>query len=198
MADDRERFAKEYRDQGAAELMALFDRRADLSANALDALRDELRLRGLDPDTLKATVPKAMPGPDDRSGRGDGAEPVDAAGEAGDVRGDLDVYEPPPLAERPSPELDPGGADGDSDSESAEEATSSSSAAEDPAEAAAPPGSIASATFGLLGVSGLVFGGYLWSGAPAAIDAASIAAALGLTSVVVALVLYRRSVTVGT
>ena len=57
--DERLRLAKKYRDLAAQELLGFFEKRDTLAPEAVDALRLELRLRGLDPDSLRATVPRA-------------------------------------------------------------------------------------------------------------------------------------------
>ena len=68
--DERRRLDKVYRDLPASELLRLYERRdGDLSETAMESLRAELRLRGLDPDSLKPTVPKARI--DEEAGGGD-------------------------------------------------------------------------------------------------------------------------------
>lgn len=72
-----------YRDLAAQELLGLFEKRATLAPAAVDALRMELRLRGLDPDSLRATVPRAMLQDDEGS-----------AGDASLVDADMPMDEP--------------------------------------------------------------------------------------------------------
>jgi len=88
--DDRERWTLTFRELGAAELLERYRRKNELPPRAIDALRDELKLRGVDPDSLRATVPRAEPDPEEP-----GASGEDAQGEA---RGEM---QPPPEFELP-------------------------------------------------------------------------------------------------
>lgn len=215
--DERRRFAKKYRDLTAQELLGFFEKRDTLSAEAVDALRSELRLRGLDPDSLRATVPKAIP-TDDEGSAGD-----DTLAEA-----DLPPDEPSRSARAPAPEPD---ADGDPESAPPEGA----SPAEDVAAAAAvrcaqcgarnpaiedvclrcgqplgespqhqtmarrvqegtgarPGGTVASATTGVVGISALVFASYSLTLESRVIGVTLLATVVGAGALVAAVLLYR-------
>src|SRR5690349_13894017 len=59
--EDRDRWVREFRDRSAADLLEKYREPEALSELALNVLRDELKLRGLDPDSLQMTVPRASP-----------------------------------------------------------------------------------------------------------------------------------------
>lgn len=93
--EDRDRWSAAFRELGAAELLERYRRRNELPPLAITALRDELRLRGVDPDSLRATVPRAEPGVDDDvDGEGEG----DPTNEQPQARGEM---QPPPDLELP-------------------------------------------------------------------------------------------------
>lgn len=122
--DERRRLAKMYRDLAAQELLGFFEKRETLSTEAVDALRSELRLRGLDPDSLRATVPKATPMDDEGS-----------SGDASLVDADLPPDEPSrSVRARSAAEPD---AEGDGEADAEAESPEAPSPAEDVAAAAA-------------------------------------------------------------
>ena len=186
--DERSRFGRAYRDLAAQELLRLYEARETLSPVAADCLRAELRLRGLDPDSLRATVPKAsdVDGPIDS---GD-ASLADADPERGD--GDPEVVEeepskshkvgrkaaraaaesaetaepPPPAAlrcascgARNAPQEESCARCGRPLAESASHQTMKRRIT-DTHVAVRPSGTLGSATAGVIGVSALVFSGY--------------------------------------
>ncbi len=201
MSDEKSRLARTYRDLDAADLLKLYTERNDLSPVALDALRDELKLRGLDPDSLRATVPKAEREDDEGEG---GAELAEA-----DASSDMPAL--PDVPEELAGEFDPGknrvlcptcGTDNDADDARCRACRAilpSGATMESPSVArpGAPAGSgepatIASATFGLMGLAGLVFGVYVIVTDRVAFDLGMIASAVGAICLAVAITLYRR------
>ena len=222
--DERRRLAKMYRDLAAQELLGFFEKRETLSTEAVDALRSELRLRGLDPDSLRATVPKATLMDDEES-----------SGDASLVDADLPPDEPSKsVRARPAPEPDAEGEGGDAEAEA--ESAEAASPAEDVAAAAAircqhcgarnpaiedlclrcgqplaenpahqtmarritegnpaarPSGTVASATTGVVGISGLVFASYSLTLASRVLAVTLFAAAVGAGALVAAVLLYR-------
>lgn len=196
MSDERARLSKTYRDLDGADLLELYRNRADLSPLAVETLRDELKLRGVDPDSLKATVPKASPeaGDEELGDDGDaslaGEEGADDAesGEEGGEGGEPPV--PPEVPDELRGEFDP--------LHPPEPAAANPSTMERPAIAAgrpapAEPGTVASATFGLIGLSGIVFAIYVYAGDPDAHLFAGIAGAVGVICIGIAVTLYRKS-----
>lgn len=92
--DERRRLEKRYRDLPASELLRLYETRdGGVSEAMMELLRGELRLRGLDPDSLRPTVPKAQV---EGEGGGDAslADDEPSRGEAA---------APPPLRESSDP-----------------------------------------------------------------------------------------------
>jgi hypothetical protein len=198
--DDRSRLSKTYRDLDGKELLALYGKREDLSEAAVDTLRDELKLRGIDPDSLKPTVPKAAPTED---------EPPNQEGDAAladgpppelpeELKGEFDpsnmvicpACQTPNLAEDPvcrscGVELKKG------------EAAPEPEPEPEPPQAIEPggaePGTLASATFGLIGIAGLVFAGYVALNSPQTMSFAEIAAVIGAACLGIAVALYRKS-----
>ena len=217
--DERGRFAKKYRDLSAQELLGFFEKRESLSSDAVDALRSELRLRGLDPDSLRATVPKAIPTDDEGS-----------AGDATLVDEEVPPDEPSRSVRERVPDPD---ADGDPEEEGGPPETASP--AEDVAAAAAvrcthcgarnpaledaclrcgqplgeppqhqtmarriqegpgarPSGTVASATTGVVGISALVFASYSLTLERRVMPLSLLAAAIGAGALVAAVLLYR-------
>lgn len=212
--DERRRFAKKYRDLTAQELLGFFEKRDTLTAEAVDALRSELRLRGLDPDSLRATVPKAIPTDDEGS-----------AGDATLADADLPPDEPSRSTRAPAPERDPeGDAEEAPPASAAEEVAAAASVrcphcgARNPAfedaclrcgqplgespqhqtmarriegAAARPGGTVASATTGVVGISALVFASYSLTLGRRVIPLTLLAAAVGAGALVAAVLLYR-------
>lgn len=131
--DERRRLSKSYRELPASELLGLYEKRETLSATAAEVLRNELRLRGLDPDSLRATVPKATP-----------TEDEGAAGDASLV--DADAPEEPSRSVRSAKRAPDAVADEGGEGEPAEppegEAPPAAEEAASPAEAAASAAAI--------------------------------------------------------
>jgi hypothetical protein len=123
--DERRRLEKTYRELDAQELLRLFDGRQTLPADAVEALRIELRLRGLDPDSLRATVPKAVSTDDDASDV--------APGDATLVDADAAPDEPSKVG---APPAAPPEAEGEGEGEAAPEPSPEAAAAEAAASAA--------------------------------------------------------------
>lgn len=166
--DDRERLVKLYRELGGGELLRLYRQPDDLPAGGAAALRSELRLRGIDPDSLEATVPKATSQGDD---------------EGDPPRGEMDPpegFEVPPEVRRAM----------ESSSSHAENLNAAREVAE---RRANEGGTLASATLGLLGVAALVFAVYVFASNPSVAIVAGIAGGAGVTALVVSAILYRRS-----
>lgn len=193
MSDERARLSKTYRDLDGADLLELYRNRADLSPLAVETLRDELKLRGVDPDSLMATVPKAGSGGDD--------EPGDAsdASLAGEEDGDAEEIEDENAEPPPAPEV-PEELRGEFESvQKAPEpaAAANPSTMERPRLTAGPapvePGTVASATFGLMGLSGIVFAIYVFTGDPSARSFAGIAGVIGAICLGISVTLYRNS-----
>lgn len=198
MSNEKARLAKTYRDLDAADLLKLYHERNDLSPIALEALRDELKLRGLDPDSLRATVPKATRG-DEEEGD-EGAALADAS---------ADMPAVPDVPEELAGEFDPGknrvlcptcGADNDADEarcRACRALLSGAATMESPAIARplppSEPSALPAATFGLMGLAGLVFGIYLLVTERDAFDIGLIAAAVGGICLGLAVTLHRRS-----
>ena len=167
--DDRERLVKLYRELGGGELLRLYRQPDDLPAGGAAALRSELRLRGIDPDSLEATVPKATSQGDD---------------EGDPPRGEMDPpegFEVPPEVRRAM------------ESASSSHAENLTAARELAARRANEGGTLASATLGLLGVAALVFAVYVFASHPSVAIVGGIAAGAGFTTLVVSAILYRRS-----
>lgn len=221
MSDERARLSKTYRDLDGADLLELYRNRADLSPLAVETLRDELKVRGVDPDSLKATVPKAS------SGAGDD-EPGDAsdaslAGETDPENAPDDADDgaeppvPPEVPDELAGEFDPTAniqvcpkceahnhaddlrcrsckatlrpvAEG-----AADPSTMARPAAGAGRAAPAEPGTVASATFGLMGLSGMVFAIYVYTGDPAARSIALVAGVVGAICLGIAVTLFRNS-----
>lgn len=215
--DERRRLEKAYRDLDAQELLRLFEGRQTLPDAAVDALRMELRLRGLDPDSLRATVPKALP-----------TEDEGASGDASLVDSELVPDEPSKVGAAPSaPAEGDAAGDGSPDAASAAEAAASAATIrctqcgarnptiedlclrcgsplgeapqhqtmsrrilESPA-ASRPSGTIASATTGVIGISALVFSSYSLTLERPALAVTALAGVMGVASVIAAVVLYR-------
>lgn len=167
--DDRERLVKMYRELGGGELLRLYRQPEDLPAGGAAALRSELRLRGIDPDSLEATVPKATSQGDDEG------EPP---------RGEMDPpegFEVPPEVRRAM------------ESSPSAHADNLTAAREGTERRANEGGTLASATLGLLGVAALVFAVYVFASHPSVAIVGGIAAGAGVTTLVVSAILYRRS-----
>lgn len=216
--DERRRLEKAYRELDAQELLRLFDGRQTLSSAAVEALRTELRLRGLDPDSLRATVPKAIPSDDDAGGA--------SSGDATLVDSDVAPDEPSKVGAPPSAPAEGEGAlpEGASPAEAAASAatirctqcgarnptiedlclrcgatlgeapqhqTMSRRIVEGPPPAPRPSGTIASATTGVIGISALVFSSYSLTLEKPALAVTLLVGVAGIASVIAAVVLYR-------
>lgn len=191
MSDERARLSKTYRDLDGADLLELYRNRADLSPLAVETLRDELKLRGVDPDSLMATVPKADAGDDEP---GDASDASLAGEEDGEEAEEDENAEPPPAPEVPE-ELR---GEFESVQKAPErEAPANPSTMERPRLTAGPapvePGTVASATFGLMGLSGIVFAIYVFTGDPSARSFAGIAGVVGAICLGISATLYRNS-----
>lgn len=205
MTTERDRFAKTYRDLDGKELLALYATRDDLSASAVDALRDELKVRGIDPDSLMPTVPKAEAGAEE--GAEANSEGDAALAEAPDVPEDA---APPDVPDELKGEFDPTaktlncptcGVDNIVGEERCracgEPLRGATAAADEPsATESAPgshPGSLASATLGVIGIAGIAFAAYIemHPGDPTSI--ATLTGLVGAACVVVSIVLWSRS-----
>lgn len=197
-ADDRTRLAKTYRDLDAADLLKLYNERNDLSELALEVLRDELKLRGLDPDSLRATVPKAGRDEDDES-------------DAGELESPSDMPAVPDVPEELKGEFDPAkdrvlcptcGAPNETEEvrcracrallPGAGGTLESPSVSSPTASGGAEPATLVSAMFGLMGLAGLVFGVYLLVSEKDAFDLGALASVIGAVCVGIATVLHRR------
>lgn len=218
--DERRRLAKKYTDVAAQELLALFDKRETLPAGDVDALRLELRLRGLDPDSLRATVPKATPMDDEGS-----------SGDASLVDADLPPDEPSKsVRARREPDAEGNEVDGEAEPEPASPAEEVAAAAairclqcgarnpavedlclrcgqplaespqhqtmarriaESSTSSSRPSGTIASATTGVAGISALVFASYSLTLESRLIALTLVAAVVGAASLIAAVWLYR-------
>ncbi len=186
--NERERLAKIYRALEGKELLSLYQNPDQLSPLAVEALRDELKVRGIDPDSLKATVPKAA-AEEEKDG------PPEGSGPAG---GDLDVpeelagaFDPSaPMVECPSC-----GAPNRTDEARCRACLRPLRETPEPPQASAgpEPGTLASATFGLLGFAALAFSGFVARAERAVGSLVIVAAAVGAASLAAAVVLYRRS-----
>lgn len=199
MSDERARLSKTYRDLDGADLLELYRNRADLSPLAVETLRDELKLRGVDPDSLMATVPKAEGGDDEPGDASDAslAGEEDADGDGEEV--DDENAEPPPAPEVPEELRGEFESVQKAPEREAASAPGNPSTMERPRVGAAPqpaavePGTVASATFGLMGLSGIVFAIYVFTGDPAARSFAGIAGVIGAICLGISATLYRKS-----
>ena len=168
MSDDRQTLLRRYRELGGGELLRLYRNPEELPAGASDLLRSELRLRGIDPETLEATVPKAVASTEE------GEEPA---------RSEMD----PPEAIAIPPDVRRA-LDAASDATTGAHGLSASHAA-----ARREQGSIAAATAGMIGIAALVFSSYATIEAGAGSTAAAIALLSGVLALGASLILYRRS-----
>ena len=197
MADDRDKLVKTYRELEGHELLTLYAKREDLSPVAVEVLREELRLRGLDPDSLRPTVPRA---------RTD-----DEPGEEGPRDASLAESQLPEIPEELRGEYDPStsgwlscpacGAPNLS-SETHCRSCRAPLGEAPPAPEAEPgaitpggphPGTLASATLGLVGISGLLFSAYIAMLDVRAVPIAVLAAVAGAVSIGLSIALYSRS-----
>lgn len=215
--DERRRLEKAYRDLDAQELLRLFEGRQTLAVEAVDALRMELRLRGLDPDSLRATVPKAIPTDDDG-----------ASGDASLVDSELAPDEPSKVGAAPGTSAEGDAGNGSPDAASAAEAAASAATIrctqcgarnptiedlclrcgsplgeapqhqtmsrrilESPAAGPRPSGTIASATTGVIGISAIVFSSYSLTLEKPALAVTLLVGVVGVASVIAAVALYR-------
>lgn len=206
MSDDRDRFARSYRDLPGGELLSLYEKRLDLPDAAVEALRNEIRLRGIDPDSLTATVPKARSDEPPRSGGSAGPVPAEDAdlspsvpeGMAAELEDDGHGRDDPEDARVVCPSCGQPNLAGEARCGACHAALGRSAphsaALPRPRSAAAAPasGTVASATFGLVGIAALVFAIHIAtrSGEPAIAVATG---ALGIVCVGVALLLYQRA-----
>lgn len=197
MADDRDKLVKTYRELEGHELLSLYAKREDLSPAAVDVLREELKLRGIDPDSLRPTVPRART--DEEPGADEG--PRDAS---------LAETQLPEIPEELRGEYDPStagwlscpacGAPNLSSETHCRSCRAPLTDAPPPAEPAAPiapggphPGTLASATLGLVGISGLLFSAYIAMLDRRAVPIAVLAAVAGAIAVGISIALYSRS-----
>ena len=213
--DERRRLEKTYRDLDAQELLRLFETRETLSGVAVDALRMELRLRGLDPDSLRATVPKALPTDDDESAGdatlADGeAAPGERSKAAASSRradsaaeGEAAESSSPAEAAASAATLRCGSCGarnpaiedlclrcGQTLGDGPQHQTMSRRIAES-APPARPNGTVASATTGVIGISALVFASYSLTLERRVYEVAVVAAVAGLAALAAAMFLYR-------
>lgn len=217
--DERRRLEKTYRDLDAQELLRLFETRETLSGAAVDALRMELRLRGLDPDSLRATVPKAIP-TDDEESAGDAtlaeaesapSEEPSRAGPPPAAQGDAEPDGEAAAAEDPLPAeaaasaatlrcarcgaRNPAIEDlclrcGQPLADGPQHQTMSRRVAESPP-APRPNGTVASATTGVIGISALVFASYSLTLEVRLLAVTVVAGTFGIAALAAALFLYR-------
>ena len=164
--DERDRLVRKYRELDGGELLRLYRAPDELPEGGAALVRDELRLRGIDPVSLEATVPKAMnqADGDDEPSQGE-MDPPEGFSVPPHVRRAMDAAPEAITAARDIPDLKP----------------------------ATENGTIASATIGLIGVAALVFAGYVVLTTAEASAIAGIAGGLGLIALSVSVILYRKS-----